>query len=256
MDAFWAAPPVSRTLTALTFGTSILLYGGLLSGKWVIFYLPWIFKFPMPEVWRFFSPFWVTGPGLGILFDTYFLWTYSSNLETSSSRFSQPGDFFVYIMFLGVFIVLTAGGILGGVVFCSALTLALAYTYSQDNRGKKVSYFIITFNVIWLPWAMLLMTFIMQGPSAAYIQFTGFLAAHMYDFLTRLYPTFGGGRNFLYTPAIVKRWFGADKAGFQHRGYGTAFRPASAAPGRGTSSGFGFSSAWGTRGQGRRLGGD
>ena len=26
----------------------------------------------MPEIWRFFSPFWVTGPGLGILFDTYF----------------------------------------------------------------------------------------------------------------------------------------------------------------------------------------
>ena len=119
-----------------------------------------------------------------------------------------------------------------------------------------MSFFVITFNVVWLPLSMLLITFIVQGPQAAMIQVTGLLAAHMYDFLTRLYPTFGGGRNYIKTPAVVKRWFGADKAGFQHRGYGTAFRPASQASGRGTSSGFGFSSAWGTRGQGRRLGGD
>ena len=85
-----------------------------------MFYLPWIFKFPLPEVWRFVTPFWVTGGGISILFDTYFcephlnplqiffilmcyqVWTYSSGLETESSRFSQPGDFFTYIIFLGI----------------------------------------------------------------------------------------------------------------------------------------------------------
>ena len=137
-----------------------------------------------------------------------------------------------------------------------ALILGIAYTYSQDNKGKKVSFFVVTFNVIWLPWAMLLMTFVMGGPDAASKQATGLLAAHLYDFLTRLYPTFGGGRNFIRTPAIVKRWFGADKPGFRARGYGSAVRPATEARGRGSSSGFGFSSAWGSRGQGQRLGGD
>lgn len=137
-----------------------------------------------------------------------------------------------------------------------ALILAFAYTYSQDNRGKKVSFFIISFNVIWLPLAMLLMTFIMAGPNAAMNQATGIVAAHLYDFLTRLWPTFGGGKKYISTPAIVKRWFGADRPSTQTRGYGTAYRPAAQAPGRGTSSGFGFASAWGTRGQGRRLGGD
>ena len=63
---------MSRTLTALTLATSLLVYGNLLNGSRVVFHLPWIFKFPMPEVWRFFTPFWVTGPGLSILFDTYF----------------------------------------------------------------------------------------------------------------------------------------------------------------------------------------
>lgn len=93
MDMYWAAPPVSRyamlfvlayyrrkvaflmlmsrTLTALTLTTSFLVYGRLLDYSRIIFYLPWIFKFP-PELWRIFSSFWLTSPGLGILFDTYF----------------------------------------------------------------------------------------------------------------------------------------------------------------------------------------
>lgn len=32
------------------------------------------------------------------------VWTYSSGLEKESSRFSQPGDFFTYIVFLGLVI--------------------------------------------------------------------------------------------------------------------------------------------------------
>ena len=95
MDVFWAAPPVSRydeidldsyiayseglllmlmirTLTAATLVTSLLVYGTLLNGQYVIFYLPWVFmKFP-PQLWRIVTSFWLTGPGLGILFDPYF----------------------------------------------------------------------------------------------------------------------------------------------------------------------------------------
>ena len=144
----------------------------------------------------------------------------------------------------------------GPMLTSTALILGIAYTYSQDNRGKRVSFIIITFNVILLPWAMLLMTFVMAGPDAALKQGAGLLAAHLYDFLTRLYPTFGGGKNYIGTPAVVKRWFGADKPSFQARGYGTAIRPATQAPSTGTSSGLGFPSAWGARGQGQRLGGD
>lgn len=140
-----------------------------------------------------------------------------------------------------------------------ALILGLAYTYSQDNKGKKTTFFIITFNVIWLPWAMLLLTFVMGGPQAAMIQGTGLLAAHLYDFLTRLYPTFGGGRIYIFTPEFVRRWFGGDRPNINVKGYGTAFiKPATTQQStRGVSTGIGgFSGTWGTRGQGRRLGGD
>ena len=103
---------------------------------------------------------------------------------------------------------------------------------------------------------MLLITFINDGPNAALISLMGLVSAHFYEFLTRIWPMYGGGKNYIETPNLVKRWFEADRAGLQQRGYGSAYRPGTQVPGRGTSSGFGFSSAWGSKGQGRRLGGD
>ena len=140
-----------------------------------------------------------------------------------------------------------------------ALILGIAYTFSQDNKNKKVSFFVVSFKAIWLPWCILGLTLVLGGPNAALQQFMGLLAAHLYDFLTRLWPTFGGGKNYIQTPAIVKRWFGADRRGITVKGYGTAYRPASQAtsrPSQGSSSGFSFSNSWSGRGQGRRLGGD
>ncbi|KAI9700434.1 MAG: hypothetical protein M1836_002449 [Candelina mexicana] len=157
----------------------------------------------------------------------------------------------------------TNGLLLHGVVFTQALTLALAYTYAQENQGRQITFFVITLPVQWLPYVMLLMTFVMGGPDAALGQATGLLAAHLYDFLTRLYPEFGGGRNFIQTPALVKRWFGGDQPGPATRSYGTAFAARSTSQqsqdaSSGSSSGIatGVSNIWGSRGAGRRLGGD
>jgi Der1-like family len=68
---FWSAPPVTRTLVAATVAESILCHGGLLSFNYVIFYKPYLFKL-LPDVWRLFTPFLLTGGGLGFIFDLYF----------------------------------------------------------------------------------------------------------------------------------------------------------------------------------------
>ncbi|KAI9721456.1 MAG: hypothetical protein M1812_002218 [Candelaria pacifica] len=262
MDIFWAAPPVSRTLAAATLSTSILVHSGLLDGRRIVFYLPWILKFP-PEIWRLFTAFLLTGPQLGILFDTYFLYTYGSALEVDSPRLNKPGDFLTYLIFIALSVIATNGLILHGVVFTQALTLAFAYTYAQENRGRQITFFVITLPVQWLPYAMLLMTFVMGGPDAALGQVTGLLAAHLYDFLTRLYPDFGGGRNFIQTPALIKRWFGGDQPDPATRSYGTAFaarspsqQPQGASSGSSSGVSTGISNIWGSRGAGQRLGGD
>jgi Derlin-2/3 len=144
---------------------------------------------------------------------------------------------------------ITAGYYLGAYLLLNPLILALAYSYSQDNPTSMVSFYIINFQAKYLPYALILMTFITGGPDHAKVQITGLLAAHLYDFLTRIWPQFGGGRNYIVTPDFVKRWFGGDAPAPQIRNYGTAFAARPEAPPR--------NPAWtNQRGPGRRLGGE
>ena len=123
---------------------------------------------------------------------------------------------------------ISAGCILQSYIFLGALSLAFAYTYAQDNPTRQVSLFIIQFQAKFLPLAMLAMTFVMDSPQSALTQATGLLAAHLYDFLTRIWPTFGGGKNYIHTPQFVKGWF-SGPGRVENRGYGTAM------PGRGAA---------------------
>jgi Derlin-2/3 len=73
----------------------------LLSAYYVAWITDHVFTWrALPEIWRFVTPFFITGPKFGLLMDPYFLWTYASQLELEASRFSQPGDFFTYITFV------------------------------------------------------------------------------------------------------------------------------------------------------------
>lgn len=84
----------------------------------------------------------------------------------------------------------------------------------------------------------------------------------MYDFLTRIWPTFGGGKNYIFTPNFVKRAFGAGVGSVQNRGYGYAVQGRGRATGAGAgapdtaASGRSTGSTWGSVGPGRRLGGE
>jgi len=148
--------------------------------------------------------------------------------------------------------------ITGGVVFTSALVLALAYTSCQDNRGGSAHFFVVTIPATLVPFAMLLMTFVTAGANPAKVQATGLVAAHLHDFLTRLWPTFGGGRNLLPTPSIVRRMFQTTEATVTDRAFGTAFTPAqrTAATSSGASAGGVLPESWRQRGSGHRLGGE
>nr|POE70930.1 derlin-1 [Quercus suber] len=207
------------------------------------------------------------GPKLGLLLDPYFLFTYGKSLETEASRFTRPGDFFVYLVFVACMILLTGGLYLDGPVLLSPLTLALAYTFAQENPNRQMTYFIVTFSSKWLPYAMLAMTFVMGSPQEAFLQATGLVAAHAYDFVTKYWPEYGGGSRLLSTPQFVQNWFAQPQGTPSQRGFGTAFsgRPMQgqnsarqpAGGDRGSAWGSGFnSSPWSTRGQGRRLGGE
>jgi membrane associated rhomboid family serine protease len=70
--------------------------------------MPFIFTTKAwPQLWRLFTAFLITKPKFAILMDPYFLYQYGSLLERESSRFTQPGDFFMYTAFVSAVIVVS-----------------------------------------------------------------------------------------------------------------------------------------------------
>lgn len=126
MDLFWTAPPVARTLTALTFIQSILIHGGIIRYLHVLLLPKFIFRFP-PQLWRLFTPFLLTGPGLSFVLDLYFMYTYGSALETGSPRFSSPGDFLTYVFFVGTVIMVSYGLIISYAIYISTANTRLLF---------------------------------------------------------------------------------------------------------------------------------
>jgi len=126
--------------------------------------------------------------------------------------------------------------------------MALVYTWAQENRGKKVNFFFINIDSKYICAAMFCVKFVMDGPMSALQQATGWGVAHFYDFLTLYWPKFGNGKDHVQAPPFVQKWF-AGRSRVVQTSAGVIYRPVAA-----TSTGF--SSSWGSRGSGRRLGGD
>ncbi|KAI5295278.1 hypothetical protein KEM52_001848 [Ascosphaera acerosa] len=193
-----------------------------------------------PDVWRLVTPFFVASPGVQLLLDLYFLYSYGSQLEKGAVRFATPGSFLVYVLFIGAVVLVLAGGVLGGVIFASAFHMAFIYTWAADNVGAIVTLYVVQLRAEYLPWALLFITWLGGSSAQALVQATGIAAAYAYDYLTRVYPAGPGAapaplfpgaatragsvaatgsgagrtlgratrrRNWLHPPAFVQRWF-------------------------------------------------
>lgn len=155
---------------------------------------------------------------------------------------------------------LTGGVYLGGVTLLSPLSMALIYTFAQEDPNRSVSFFIIQMPAKYVPYASLAITYVMAGPFMTMIQATGIFAAHAYEFLDKVWPQHGGGAQWIQPPQFLQKWFAVPGQTGQTRAYGTAFgaraNASGPAPSQGQSAGWTSGSAWGTRGAGRRLGSD
>lgn len=142
-----------------------------------------------------------------------------------------------------------------GFFFLSGLVVALAYTANQDQRGVKTNFLFFTVPAQAVPYCMLCITLLIDPPSI-WVEISGLLAAHLHDFLSRLWPEFGGGPNLLATPRFVS-WLIKTPRVLQRR-YGTAVSSRGSAGTGGSSTGSSegpvLPDAWRTRGSGHRLG--
>lgn len=139
-------------------------------------------------------------------------------------------------------------------VYLRALILAMSYTVTQDQRGMKANFYFITIPAQLTPYCMILINLLFPGGyMAMLLQLEGLVAAHLYDFLTRTWPEFGGGRNLIPTPPWVSHLVKTPRV--LDRGFGTAIRPVDRATGSSTGASRGpLPDSWRTRGPGQRLG--
>ena len=130
----------------------------------------------------------------------------------------------------------------------------MAYTVTQDQRGLKANFYFITIPAQLVPYCMILVNILFPRGYIRMLQLLeGLIAAHLYDFLSRIYPEFGGGPNVLATPAWVSGIWRTPRV--LERSFGTAIRPGDDASGSSTGASRGpLPDSWRTRGRGQRLG--
>jgi hypothetical protein len=71
---------------------------------WIYFHYLELFRLP-PQIWRLVTSFMLTSPQLGIVMDTYFVFQYASQLETTHPKFGRKEDFLWYLVFCGAVII-------------------------------------------------------------------------------------------------------------------------------------------------------
>ncbi|XP_010129251.1 PREDICTED: derlin-1, partial [Buceros rhinoceros silvestris] len=165
------------------------------------------FLFLSGQIWRpvtatFFFP---VGPGTGFLYlvNLYFLYQYSSRLETGAFD-GRPADYMFMLLFNWICIVIT-GLAMDMQLLMIPLIMSVLYVWAQLNRDMIVSFWFGTrFKACYLPWVILGFNYIIGG--SVINELIGNLVGHLYFFLMFKYPMDLGGRNFLSTPQFLYRW--------------------------------------------------
>lgn len=135
-----------------------------------------------------------------------------------------------------------------GQILANALALSFITTSVRDSWDQPIVLFVVKMPSQYFPYVILFLTLILDTPKSMMIQATGLVSAHLYDLLTGLYPRTGIKRNFIETPAFVKKMFGTQAV--VDRPYGTVITGVLG------ESAWGLDMSWKRFGPGRTLGGE
>lgn len=125
-----------RTVATAIFLASIGVYTSMLPGDAFWMHYAYLLKFP-PGLHRLVTSFMLTGPQLSVLFDTYFVYTYLSQLE--QTKFTRKEDLIWYLMVVGSVIIVGAFSLFSrasGGLFRQPLLLA---PYSKAHCAPHIS---------------------------------------------------------------------------------------------------------------------
>lgn len=169
------------------------------------------------QIWRLFTAVLFYPMGFNFLINLFFIYQYSSRLETSTFN-GKPADYIFCLTFLWFCNVLV-GSILSLPVLMDAMILSAMYIWCQLNKETMMSFwFGMQFKAMYMPWVILLFNWILSG--SFLVQLCGILVGHLYFFLVFKYPQDFGGARLLNTPSFLYRYFPDEQTGIS--GFGTA----------------------------------
>ncbi|XP_059363849.1 derlin-1-like [Carassius carassius] len=249
-DWFKNIPFITRYWFAGSIAVPLIGKLGLISPVYLVLWPEAFFhKF---QIWRPISGtlYFPVGPGTGFLYlvNLYFLYQYSSRLETGAFD-GRPADYMFMLLFNWICIVIT-GLMMDMQLLMIPLIMSVLYVWAQLNRDVIVSFWFGTrFKACYLPWVILGFNYIIGGSIVN--ELIGNLVGHLYFFLMFKYPMDLGGRSFLSTPQFLYQMFPNRRGGVSGFGVPPTRRPVpQEQPGGG---GGGGRHNWG---QGFRLGDD
>ncbi|KAM3175329.1 hypothetical protein ACTXT7_008757 [Hymenolepis weldensis] len=205
-DAYYSIPRLTRYWFTATVVLSVIGRFGLIDSFNLI--LSWDKFFYNFELWRpitalFFYPI-TPYTGFHFLINLYFLYSYSTRLETSTFS-GRPADY-VY-MFLVNWIVLTISAFLLNIyLLFEPMVLSVVYVWCQLNKDVYVTFWFGTrFRAVYFPWVLVVFNLIIRG--GATMELMGIFVGHVYYFFAHQYPLEYGGAQFLKTPDFLYRMF-------------------------------------------------
>lgn len=142
-------------------------------------------------------------------------------------------------------------------VYLRGLLLAMAYTVTQTQRGMTASFYFVKIPAQLTPYAMILVNLLFPGGvSNMILQFEGLVAAHLWEFLTVIWPQYGGsGNSLLPTPPPLVKLVDALSGVTQRVNAVARSQTTGSSTGQATGADSGpLPDAWKTRGRGQRLG--
>ncbi|XP_022045377.1 derlin-1 [Acanthochromis polyacanthus] len=250
-DWFRSIPFITRSWFAASIAVPLVGKLGLINFRHFLL-VPELF-FNRFQLWRPVTAtlYFPISPGTGFLYlvNLYFLYHYSTRLETGAFD-GRPADYIFMLLFNWICIVIT-GLLMNMRLLMIPLIMSVLYVWAQFNKDMIVSFWFGTrFKAHYLPWVILAFNFIIGGSFVD--ELTGNLVGHLYFFLMFKYPMDLGGRSFLSTPEFLYRFFPNRRGGISGFGVPPSRRPAAQEPAAGGGGGGGRHN-WG---QGFRLGGE
>ncbi|KAK9765299.1 hypothetical protein K7432_006489 [Basidiobolus ranarum] len=160
------------------------------------------------QIWRLVTCFFNYHLDLEFVFNLYFLYTYSSQLERSPTFLGRTGDYVYFIIVTMTFSLVLSTIFKDVFFFHSALIMSIIFLWSQYFKEVMVTFFFgIRFRALYLPYVLIIYSTLSRGGNLPFAEILGLISSYIYFYLHDIHPATGGA-NYLKTPQLISNYFG------------------------------------------------